>query len=92
MEEEETRDVRTIVYSPVLGMLPCRVVGANKTHYLVQVLGFGGTVNASREDVFELLEGWELCSGRIVPAEGNGAGQALAPATVPFEPEHVPVV
>jgi hypothetical protein len=84
------REARTIVYSRVLGAMPCTVVGANRTHYLVQV--YGATIHVSREEVFELQDGWALRDGRVVPSEGGEPGRAGAPALLQFEPARAPVV
>ena len=74
-----------IVWSDTLGPMPCKVVGANETHLLVEVSGV--TMPVERHLVFELKDGWALHNGQIVPEE-TGGGKAPQVTTLVFAPEH----
>jgi hypothetical protein len=90
----DTKPRTIIAWSEVLGAFPCRVIGSNRTHYLVQILeGIGATgvtMNLPKESVFELQEGWAVQDGQIVPAEGGEPVGLESPAVLQFEPETVP--
>ena len=78
---------RYIVWSETMGAFPCRVVGRNATHYLVEV---NGRVLGPfpHEMVFELDDGHEVTpDGRIVPSE-SGGGEAPQATVLTFQPEH----
>jgi len=59
---------RTIVYSSVMGLIPCQVVGRNEGNYLVRALG--AVMHVPRELVFELAPGFDLVEGQIVGPDG----------------------
>ncbi len=62
MTEERGR----VVFSKVLGLLPCEVVGRNEANCLVRVCGMDTPMSVKRSAVFELVEGWEIEGGRLI--------------------------
>jgi len=55
-----------VVYSKILGLLPCEIVGKNESQVLVRVCGMDTPMSVKRSQVFELTEGWEIVNGRLV--------------------------
>ncbi|HIP96222.1 MAG TPA: hypothetical protein EYH32_03285, partial [Anaerolineae bacterium] len=63
-----------IVWSETMGAFPCRVIGRNATHYLVEVNG--QVLGLPHEMVFELDDGHEVTpDGRVVPSESGSGGE-----------------
>ncbi len=76
-----------IVWSDTFGAVPCRIIGRNATHYLVEV---NGQVLGSfpHEMVFEVEDGHTVTrDGRIVPLEAGTGGEAPEITTLLFAPE-----
>ena len=79
---------KCIVWSNTFGAVPCRIIGRNATHYLVEV---DGQVLGPfpHEMVFEVEDDHTVTpDGRIIPSEAGSGGEAPQVAVLTFEPEH----
>jgi hypothetical protein len=77
-------EARYAVWSDSLGLMPCEVVGRNRSHYLVRVQG--ATLPAETWQVFQLADGLTVRNGRIVPVDGEGTEGAIEAALSLFAP------